>query len=100
MKGREDGVVRYAEIWQRIQGRSELSDEAGIKQAAAQLGVAYYTLSEWRQKRMAYGDYAFVGSSVRRDAPLNENERRLTKENAELRKANEILKKRCAAYSK
>lgn len=36
----------------------KLSDEVGIKQAAAQLGVAYYTLSEWRQKRKAYGDHA------------------------------------------
>ena len=26
----------------------KLSDEVGTKQAAAQLGVAYYTLSEWR----------------------------------------------------
>ena len=70
----------------------KLSDEVGIKQAAAQLGVAYYTLSEWRQKRKAYGGHAFVGSGIRRDAPLNENERRLIKENAELHKANEILK--------
>ena len=51
----------------------KLSDEVGLKQAAAQLGIAYYTLSEWRQKRKAYGDYAFVGSGIRRDAPLNEN---------------------------
>lgn len=64
----------------------KLSDEVGIKQAAAQIGVAYYTLSEWRQKRKVYyGDHAFVGSDIRRDAPLNENERRLMKENAELR---------------
>ncbi len=34
----------------------KLSDEVGIKQAAAQLRVAYYTLSEWRQKRKDYGD--------------------------------------------
>lgn len=65
-----------------------LSDEVGLKQAAAQLGVAYYTLSEWRQEQKAYGDHAFVGSGSRNDVSLNENERRLIKEIAELRKAN------------
>jgi transposase len=78
----------------------KLSDEIGIKQAAAQLGVAYYTLSEWRQKPKAYGDHAFVGSGIRRDAPLNENERRLMKENAELRKTNEILKDALGFFAK
>jgi len=70
----------------------KLSDELGVKQAAAQLGVPYYSLAEWRQKRKNFGDHAFVGSGIRRDAPLSENERRLMKEVAELRKANEILK--------
>ena len=70
----------------------KLSDEIGVKQAAAQLGIPYYSLAEWRQKRKAFGDHAFVGSGIRRDAPLSENERQLIKENSELRKANEILK--------
>lgn len=78
----------------------KLSDEVGLKQAAAQLGIAYYTLSEWRQKSKAYGDHAFVGSGIRRDAPLNEDERRLMKENAELRKANEILKDSLCFFAK
>ncbi len=72
-----------------------------MKQASAQLGVPYYPLAEWRQKRKAYdGDHAFVGSGVRRDAPLSENERRLAKENAELRRANEILKDALAFFAK
>ena len=78
----------------------KLSDEVGVKQAAAQLGIAYYTLSEWRQKRKVYGYHAFVGSGIRRDAPLNENERRLMKENAELRKANGILKDALGFFAK
>ncbi|NLJ20631.1 MAG: transposase [Bacteroidales bacterium] len=78
----------------------KLSDEVGLKQAAAQLGLPYYTLSEWRQKRKAYGDHAFVGSGIHRDAPLNENERRLMKENAELRKTNEILKDALGFFAK
>ena len=57
-------------------------------------------LSEWCQKRKTYGDHAFVGSGIRRDAPLNENERRLMKENAKLRKANEILKDALGFFAK
>ena len=28
----------------------KLSDEVGVKKAAAQLGLPYYTLSDWRNK--------------------------------------------------
>ena len=31
----------------------KLSDEVGVKKAAAQLGLPYYTLSDWRNKRKA-----------------------------------------------
>ena len=34
----------------------KLSDEVGVKQASAQLGIPYYTLAEWRQKRKVFGD--------------------------------------------
>ncbi|BAL00820.1 putative transposase orfA for insertion sequence element [Oscillibacter valericigenes Sjm18-20] len=78
----------------------KLSDEIGVKQAAAQLGISYYSLAERRQKRKAFGDHAFVGSGIRRDAPLSENERRLIKEIAELRKANEILKDALGFFAK
>ena len=69
----------------------KLSDEIGVKQAAAQLGIPYCSLAEWRQKRKAFGDHAFVGSGVRCDAPLSENERRLMSEIAELRKTSASL---------
>ncbi|BAK99044.1 putative transposase orfA for insertion sequence element [Oscillibacter valericigenes Sjm18-20] len=78
----------------------KLSDEIGVKQAAAQLGIPYYSLAEWRQKRKAFGDHAFVGSGIRRDAPLSENERRLMKEITEQRKANEILKDALGFFAK
>ena len=78
----------------------KLSDEVGVKRAAAQLGVSYYTLTEWRQKRKAHGDHTFVGSGIRRDAPLSENERRLMRENAQLRKVNEILKAALVFFAK
>jgi transposase len=44
----------------------KLSDEVGVKQASAQLGIPYYTLAEWCQKRKAFGDHAFRGQ---RDPP-------------------------------
>lgn len=78
----------------------KLSDEVGVKQAAAQLGVPYYSLAEWRQKRKAYGDHAFVGSGIRRDAPLSETERALMKQVRELQKANEILKDALGFFAK
>ena len=68
-----------------------------MKQAAAQLGIPYYSLAEWRRK--AFGDHAFVGSGIRRDAPLSENER-LMKEITELQKANEILKDALGFFAK
>ena len=67
-----------------------LSDEVGMRKAAEQLGIPYYTLAEWRQKRKAYGEKAYVGSGNSRGELTREQQ--LEKENAELRRANEILK--------
>ena len=71
-----------------------LSDDIGVKQAAAQLGIPYWTLADWRAARKARGSQAFVGSGHKR-LPTDEKERRileLEKENSELKRANEILK--------
>ena len=71
-----------------------LSDEIGAKQAAAQLGIPYWTLADWRAARKAKGSQAFVGSGHRRQ-PTDEKERliqELEKENSDLKRANEILK--------
>ena len=71
-----------------------LSDDIGVKQAAAQLGIPYWTLVDWRAKRKAQGSKAFVGNGHKR-LPTDEKERRileLEKEVVELKRANEILK--------
>ena len=78
----------------------KLSDEVGVKQAAAQLGIPYYSLADWRQKRKAYGDHAFVGSGIRRDELLNERGRQLMEQIRELQKANEILKDELGFFAK
>lgn len=80
----------------------KLSDEIGVKKAAAQLGVPYYTLADWRHKRHSYGDLAHVGSGHKRE-PLDEKERQirqLEKENAELQRANEILQEALGFFAK
>lgn len=70
---------------------ARLSDEIGPKKAAEQLGVAYYTLQEWRKRRALHGDAAHIGSAYA-SADKTAREFELERENGELRRANEILK--------
>lgn len=72
----------------------ELSDEVGVRKAAEQLGIPYYTLSEWRHQRKTKGEYAFIGSGNKRHS-ANEKDRKIQELESELRetkRANEILK--------
>ena len=68
----------------------KLSDEIGVKKAAQQLGIAYYTLADWR--------------SIRRNTLSAEEQtirnRELERENAELRTANDILKDALGFFAK
>ncbi len=62
-----------------------LSDEIGVKKASQQLGMNYATLIDWRKKRNR--------KKEKQDLAAEPNTvEELRKENAELRKANEILK--------
>ena len=67
----------------------KLSDEIGVKKAALQLGIQYYTLSDWRSKRSAAIKHQKDQMS---DEELKQRNLELERENAELRKANDILK--------
>ncbi len=71
----------------------KLSDEIGVKAAASQLGIPYYTLADWRSARKKYGANAMVGSGHKRMAVSEKDQRilELEKENNELKHANEIL---------
>lgn len=74
----------------------KLSDEIGLKKAAAQLGVPYYTLADWRNNSK---------HKIPLVEQLNETDsdrriRELEKENAELREANEILKDALGFFAK
>ena len=79
-----------------------LSDEIGVKKAAEQLGIPYYTLSDWRYKRKAHGSQAYVGSGHRRmsNDPMEQEVHELRKENAELRRSNEILQEALGFFAK
>jgi len=67
----------------------KLSDEIGVKNAAEQLGLPYYTLAGWRNRTRAKieGEAKSV-NVVEREERLHE----LEKENEELRHANDALR--------
>ena len=55
-------IEYYQERWSDMQYDKEfklqaleLSDEIGVKAAAEQLGIKYYTLADWRSQRKARG---------------------------------------------
>lgn len=71
----------------------KLSDEIGVKKAAAQLGLPYYTLADWRNRTRD----RITGGSANLTKPADPEVqaariRELERENAELRSANDILK--------
>ena len=66
----------------------KLSDEIGLKKAAQQLGIQYYTLSDWRTKRNAAAK-AKKYQMTDDEAKLRITELERENENAELRKAND-----------
>ena len=75
----------------------KLSDEIGLKKAAQQLGIQYYTLSDWRSKRNATIRNQKYQMS---DEELKKRNLELERENAELRKANDILKDALGFFAK
>ena len=78
-----------------------LSDEIGTKNAAEQLGVAYYTLQGWRKQRTLHGDGPHIGSGrAYASADKTAREIELEKEVVELRRANEILKDALGFFAK
>ena len=65
----------------------KLSDEIGVKKAAAQLGLQYFTLADWRKDRKFKEKHTVVLTDIEARTKIAE----LEKENAELRQANVIL---------
>jgi len=81
----------------------KLSDEIGIKSAASQLGLPYYTLADWRNRNR--NSILGIPEEKKPNKEMNETEREirikeLERENAELRNANEILKDALGFFAK
>lgn len=75
----------------------KLSDEIGTKKACEQLGIKYYTLSEWRKNRKARLSEPINHLT---DAEAKALIRELEKKNAELERANDILKDALGFFAK
>lgn len=73
-----------------------LSVEIGNKKAAAQLGIPYYTLADWRNRSKHKPKEVQVLS----EEELRIRNRELERENAELREANNILKDALGFFAK
>lgn len=74
----------------------KLSDEIGVKKAASQLGLQYYTLADWRKLRKLKKSH---------ETSLTDEEtliriKQLERENAELKQANDILKDALGFFAK
>ena len=74
----------------------KLSDEIGNKKAAAQLGIPYYTLADWRN----HSKHKPKEVETLSEEELRIRNRDLERENAELRQANDILKDALGFFAK
>ena len=88
-------MAKYSEEFKKE--AKKLSDEIGSKKAAAQLGIPYYTLCDWRNHSKHKPKEA--GPEIS-DVELKIRNRELERENAELRQANEILKDALGFFAK
>ena len=73
-----------------------LSDEIGCKKTAAQLGIPYYTLADWRNNSKHKPKETVVLS----EEELRIRNRELEREVSELREANNILKDALGFFAK
>lgn len=73
-----------------------LSDEVGNKKAAEQMGIPYYTLSDWRARSKRKEKEMETSAENLLRARIHE----LEAENAELREANNVLKDAILFFAK
>ena len=79
-----------------IEEALKLSDEIGVKKAAEQLGLQYYTLADWRKLRKLKIKNKVVFTEDEASRRISELER----ENRELKQANDILKDALGFFAK
>ena len=74
----------------------KLSDEIGVKKAAEQLGLQYYTLADWRKLRKLKIKNKVVFTEDEASRRISELER----ENRELKQADDILNDALVFFAK
>ena len=93
MKGkRYDAAFKKATI-KKIQEEGESASEV-----SKSLGIHIKTIYRWMQEERQEGENAFPGKGKLK--PVDEEMRRLKKENEDLREENEILKKATVIFAK
>ena len=87
---------RYGKEFRDEAVRLVIETESSIPEIARDLGISIWTLRDWVKKRreMARAD------SPRRPETVEEENRRLRRENAVLRQEREILKKAAAYFAR
>jgi len=81
-------------VFDRLKNEDAPSRYTVIRQTAPELGVAVETLRRWVQLASGSGDAEYDATGA-----AESEIRRLKRENAELRRANEILKKASAFFA-
>ncbi len=76
----------------------ELAEEIGLPAAGERLGISQNNIYHWRKKVKSTGKVSKTDTRSPSEAP-EEELRRLRKENADLKKANIILKQAAAFFS-
>ena len=91
------GNRRYDPDFKREAVRMVVEDGLGIREVERNLGITYGVLKGWIQKHRDHQDAAFVGSisPISPEAQLKQ----LRKENDQLRRERDILKKAVAIFS-
>lgn len=91
----------YDEEFKRNAVNLSYKSDKTVGQVAEDLGISRNLLFKWRQEYANYGDRAFPGQGKRkRGTDLEEENRRLKKELADVREERDILKKATAIFSK
>ena len=96
-KNRKRDKMKYSNEFKKE--ALKLSDEIGVKKAALQLGLPYYTLADWRNRTRNI----IEGTSTEPGKTLTQQDIRileLERENEELRRANDILKDALGFFAK
>lgn len=78
--------------------KQALDPNRGVREVAKALGVSESQLHRWKKKFLEEGAVAFPGKG--RQAPLEEENRRLRRELANAKQDLEILKKAAAYFAK